>query len=155
MKKSASNVKLVLLSVIVIIFFSSCTAVHKTMKEPNVRLDLTKSDFELSEQVTGEAKIIRVLGIDWARLFRKTTADVQPVTPVSRLINLASIPVIGNIITDNTSGYALYELMKDNPGYDVVLFPQFSIDQTRYLFFVKIVNVKATARLGKLKDADQ
>ncbi|MDZ7739871.1 MAG: hypothetical protein U5K32_12555 [Bacteroidales bacterium] len=155
MKKSTLIFKLAFWAVVVVVSFSSCTSIHKTMKEPNVRVDLTKSDFELSEQVTGEAKVIRVLGIDWARLFRKTTADIQPVTSVSSLINLSSIPVIGNIITDKSSGYALYKLMKDNPGYDVVFFPQFSIDQTRYLFVVKIINVKATARLGKLKDDDR
>ena len=125
------------------------------MKEPNVRVDLTKSDFELSEQVTGQARTIRVLGIDWARLFRKTSGEIKPFTPVSRLINIASIPIIGNLVTDRSSGYALYELMRDNPGYDVAFFPQFSVEQQRYWFFVRITDVTATARLGKLKDTDQ
>jgi hypothetical protein len=34
-------------------------------------------------------------------------------------INLASLPVIGNVMSDKTSNYALYELMNNNPGYDV------------------------------------
>jgi hypothetical protein len=34
---------------------SSCTTLKHSMREPNSRLELTKSDFVLSQQVTAEA----------------------------------------------------------------------------------------------------
>jgi hypothetical protein len=66
------------------------------MREPNTRVELYKSDFTLSGQVTAEAKTVKVLGIDFERLFTKKTGVVEG--SGSSLISLASIPVIGNFI---------------------------------------------------------
>jgi hypothetical protein len=132
--------------------FSSCTTLNKTMREPNTRVNLTKSDFSLSDQVTAEAKTVKVLGIDWARIFTKKTGAVEG--GGSSSISLASIPVIGNFVSDKTANYSLYELMNGNPGYDVVFYPQYETKVFKPVlgigFLTKITTVKTTARLGKL-----
>lgn len=133
-----------------LLMMASCTTVNKSMREPNVRVNLNKSDFALSGQVTGEAKSTKFLGIDFARLFTKRTAEIENDNPVS----LASVPVIGNFVSDRTANYALYEMMSQNPGYDVVIYPQYETKIVRPFlglgFILKTTTVKATARLGKL-----
>lgn len=134
-----------------VILFSSCTTINRTMREPNVRVDLTKSDFTLSEQVSAEAQSVKIIGIDFARLFTQKTGNV---VSGSVAITLASLPVVGNVLSDKTSNYALYELMNNNPGYDVVFYPQYEVKVVKPIigigFLTKITTVKTTARLGKL-----
>lgn len=148
------NLRLVFFVSILFIALSSCTSVHQSMKSPNTLLELEKSDFTLSEQVSAEATSTRILGIDFQRLFDKKTGETVSVQP-SALIDLASIPVIGNVIADPTANYALYELMQANTGYDVVLYPQFEVKVEKPIglgFLMKTTTVKTTARLGKLNE---
>lgn len=139
-------------TVVLLILFSSCSTLNHTMREPNVRVELTKSDFTLSDQVTAEAKSVKVIGIDWKRLFKSEAGTIES---GSSAISLANIPVIGTVVVDKTSNYALYELMNNNQGYDVVFYPQYETKVLRPIlgigFLTKITTVKATARLGKLK----
>jgi hypothetical protein len=108
--------------------FSSCTTLNKTMREPNTRVELNKSDFSLSEQVSAEAKSTKILGIDWSRIFSKKTGALEGGNSIS--ISLASIPVIGSFVVDKIANYSLYELTNKNQGYDVIFFSQF---ETKYL----------------------
>ena len=128
----------------VAILFSSCSASHHTMREPNVRVELTANDFELSDQVVGEAEVVKVFGIDWARLFSTKVGET------SGMVNL-NIPIVGNLVMDNGSNYAVYDMMQKNPGYDVVVYPQVESHGTNFLFLFSTTNYKVTARLGKLK----
>ncbi len=138
--------------VAVIAAFSNCTTYTHSMREPNTRLNLNKSDFSLSEQVSAKAKSVTVLGIDWARFFTQKTGTVD--VDGSNSISWASIPVIGNIVSDRTANYSLYEMMIANPGYDVVFYPQYESKVLKPVlgigFLTRITNVKTTARLGKL-----
>lgn len=149
MKRHILNI---LMFVVVITIFSNCTTYSHGMREPNTRVNLNKSDFSLSEQVSAKAKSVTVLGIDWARFFKQKTASVE--TDGSSSISWANIPVIGNVISDRTANYALYELMNANPGYDVVFYPQYESKVFKPAlgigFLVRISNVKTTARLGRL-----
>ncbi|WKK77846.2 hypothetical protein QYS49_12645 [Marivirga salinae] len=124
------------------------------MKEPNVLVKLEKDDFELSDQVSASAKTIRFLGIDFQRIFMKRTGSINNTSNVLN-INYASIPVIGKVLTDKASSYALYELMYQNEGYDVIFYPQYEIKTTKPFlglgFILNITEVKTKARLGKLK----
>jgi hypothetical protein len=137
--------------VAVIAAFSSCTTLNHSMREPNTRVNLNKSDFSLSEQVTAEATSTKIFGIDFARLFTIKTGVVEG---GAASISLASIPVIGNFVADKTANYSLYELMNGNPGYDVVFYPQYETKVFKPVlgigFITKITKVKTTARLGKL-----
>jgi hypothetical protein len=145
-----TSTKLILLISITSVL-SSCSSVNKSMKEPNTLLNLTKSDFTLSEQVSAEATSVKIFGIDFARLFSQKTGSTAS---GAASINLASIPVLGNYISDQTANYALYELMNTNPGYDVVMYPQYETKIMKPIFGIGIITkkttVKATARLGKL-----
>jgi hypothetical protein len=139
--------------VAVIVAFSSCTTLNHSMREPNTRVNLNKSDFSLSEQVTAEATSVKIFGIDFARLFTKKTGVVKG---GAAAISLSSIPVIGNSVSDKTANYSLYELMNANPGYDVVFYPQYETKVVKPAlgigFLTKITTVKTTARLGKLNN---
>ncbi len=141
--------------VFVSILLTSCTGLKRTLKEPNVRVDLTKKDFTLSEQVSAEATSTKILGIDFERLFTKKTGHIESSAPASSFINLANLPVIGNILYDKTANYALYELMNNNAGYDVIIYPQYETKIVKPILGIglikKVTTVKATARLGKLK----
>lgn len=67
----------ILIAVLFLALFSSCTMYNKTMREPNVLFDLKKSDLTLSDQVTAEAKSTRIFGIDFERLFLQKTGYTQ------------------------------------------------------------------------------
>lgn len=142
------KLKLLLLSSVVLLL-ASCSTINHSMKESNIQVTLNKSDFTLSDQVTGEATTIKVLGIDWSRLVLKKSGSIDGQNSIT-----ASIPVVGSIMTDATSGYSLYELMKNNPGYDVIFYPQYETTTLKPIlglgFLTKVTKVKATARLGKL-----
>jgi hypothetical protein len=133
---------------------SSCTSINKSMREPNNRVQFTKSDFTLSEQVTGEATSTKIFGIDFERLFTKKTGTVQGSSAAASLISLANLPVVGGFVSgDKTVNYSLYEMMNAHPGYDVIFYPTYEIKVVRPIgfgFILRVTTVKSTARLGKL-----
>lgn len=137
-----------------VLFLTNCTSINKSMREPNTRVNLEKKDFTLSDQVTGEASSTQILGIDWNRLFNKTSGSISKDGNVSAFrINIASIPVIGGFIVSPVAGYSLYDVMEKNKGYDVAFYPQFETTIKRPIglgFIYKITTVKTTTRLGKL-----
>lgn len=132
--------------------FTSCTLNSRLMREPNVLVEMDAQDFEFSPQVTGEGKEIRVLGIDWKRLFGKTETGT-----VNNGSFSFEIPIIGNFLTNPTSDYALFDLMEKNPGYDVVFYPQFHTRIKRPFlglgFIYSKTEVTVTARLAKIVPA--
>jgi len=134
------------------LLMTSCSSINQTMREPTSAVKFGRNDFVLSQQVTGEARTVKVLCIDWARLFSKKTGNI---TDKSSGITAANIPVIGSLSSDGTQNYALYNLMTQNPGYDVVFYPQYWTKVLRPVlglgFILNITTVNATARLGKLK----
>ncbi|MBQ7253197.1 MAG: hypothetical protein IJS30_00795 [Bacteroidales bacterium] len=135
--------RLIPILVLVVLFASSCSSTYRTMREPNVRFELTGHDYTLSEEaVTGESSVLYVLGIDWAHLFRSKTADVNaPIFGLSETLKTAE-------------SYALYDMMQKNPGYDFVMYPQITKTSKGFPVLFKRVNVEVKARLGKLKNAD-
>jgi len=121
------------------------------MREPNARIEFNKNDFTLSEQVTAEATETKIIGIDFSRLFTQKTGVAAGNSAIA--IPLSSIPAIGSLMFNRVTNYALYTLMQNNPGYDVVFYPQYETKIQRPIgigFFYKITTVKTTARLGKL-----
>lgn len=144
--------KPVLLTAIVTLLISSCSTTSKVMREPNVRVNLEMQDFELSKQVTAEATQRKIIGIDWSRLFHTESGTVEKSHPVN--INFAAVPVVGKAVINPTANFALYNLMLENPGYDVVYYPQYETVHKKPLgvgIIVRKTTVKVTARLGKLK----
>ena len=138
--------RLFLICGIACLLMSSCHTYRHSMREPNAYVEYHAEDFIISDQVVGEASVVRILGIDWQHLFgEKESAS----TPAFGTV----IPVIG-LKLDNGANYALYNMMKKNPGYDVVIYPQ--VEAYRYApvlgsdLYSK-TTYKVSARLGKLK----
>ena len=130
------------------LFMTSCETYHHTMREPNMYFELYANNLELSEQFTAEATVTRIVGVDWERLFGITKTGETDVTSV------AAIPVIGDYIKSNGANLAMYELMAQNPGYDVVVYPQVEIHKVAPVLGTDIYSTttyKVTARLGKIK----
>ncbi len=149
------NLIIVIATVLTPLFFTSCSTTGRTMKEAYTRVEFQKDDFTLSDQKTGEATAKYIFGIDFDRLFHTTSgATVKNGVAPTIFDVIATIPVIGTKLVDPTSSYAIYDLMKNNEGYDVVFYPQYvrKVEKPIGLgFLYRIVTVKATARLGKLK----
>jgi len=59
-----------------------------------------------------------------ARLFMKKKGNIND---GSVQVSNFKIPILGSVLstTDNTTEYALYDMLGQYPGYDVVLFPQY------------------------------
>ncbi len=125
-----------------LLLFSSCKSQAYLMKESIPVLELDINDFNLSDQVSATATRVHILGLDWGALFNSKTGYISPTIPVLG----GSLPPFGH--------EAIYQLMKENPGFDVVIYPQFETKVKRIglvgLIYRK-VTVKTTARLGKLK----
>lgn len=138
--------RLVLVCAIACLFMSSCHTYIHSMKTPNSYVEYHAEDFELSDQVTGEATVTRVLFIDWQHLFG--TKEIGKTSSVGTVI-----PYIGMSIPGGAN-YALYQLMQKNPGYDVVVYPQVESHRHAPVLGTDIYSkttYKVTARLGKLK----
>ncbi|MBR1514852.1 MAG: hypothetical protein IJ622_11280 [Bacteroidales bacterium] len=121
------------------LFLASCNTYRHSMREPNAYVEYHAEDFTLSEQVTGEATVTRVLGVDWQHTFGTT--------------QVGSVPTIGTLVTSGAN-YALYNLMQKNPGYDVVVYPQVESYRHAPVLGTDLYSkttYKVTARLGKLK----
>lgn len=128
---------------------SSCKSYTHSMHDPNIRYNFTSDDLELSEQVIGEAEVVKILGVDWKRLFGTSKSGK------CNGISMAQIPVLGGIV-DKGASYALYELMEKYPGYDVVVYPQVETNRRAPVLGSNIYSVtkyKVVARLGKLKNS--
>ena len=134
---------------------SSCNTSMRVMREPVIRTELARNDWTLSEQVTGSASSTKILSIDFQRLFTSTTSGTIENPAAMTLPSLTALPVIGGVVGDRTASYALYDLMQKNPGYDVVMYPQYETRVNKPLlglgFIYRKTEVTATARLGKLK----
>ena len=131
---------------IAMLFMSSCHTYTHSMKTPNSYVEYHAEDFTLSDQVTGEATVVRVIGIDWKHLFG--TKEIGETASVG-----TTVPFVGMAIPTGAN-YALYNMMQKNPGYDVVIYPQVETYRHAPVLGTDIYSkttYKVTARLGKLK----
>jgi hypothetical protein len=134
------------------ISLASCSSSNILMREPNAHVELYKSDFTFSDQFTAEAAQSKIFGIDFERLFKIKTGTVQG--GAQGVLSVASIPVIGSYVQNPTASYALYNLMNDHKGYDVVFYPQYETLVDRPFLGLPIytkTTVTVTARLAKIK----
>ena len=138
------TIRIVLLFILPALLFSSCMSSSHSMKSVENRIEFVKNDFEFSDQVSGEATQVKIFGIDWARLFDKKWGEI------SGSGYSIEIPVIGAYLSKGVNSYAVFNMIKDNPGYDVVMYPQFESRITN-LIIMKATKVKVTARLGRIK----
>ncbi|MFO8022640.1 MAG: hypothetical protein R6U65_09265 [Perlabentimonas sp.] len=146
---------------------SSCSISNHSMKNPNYHIEFYKADFDYSKQVEAEATSVRILGVDWERLFKWESGQAEYENQNNQKQNIsisgnviadpiigtisAVVPVLGDIGKGKVSSYALYKLMQENPGYDVVIYPQYETKKFIIPIFYSKRTVKVKARLGKIK----
>jgi hypothetical protein len=137
------------------------------MKEPNYHIEFYKEDFGYSPQVSAEATSVRYFGIDWKRLFDRNTGYIDNIRSNNGTNHLSIsgsaysdqavgtistiVPVIGERGKGKVSAYALYKIMQKNPGYDVIIYPQYHIKKFSIPLIYSKQTVKVTARLGRLR----
>ena len=116
-------------------------------------VELNRSDFDLTEQETAEATSVKILNIDFARLFTNKTGFVDEMN--NGVISATSIPVVGQYLADRTTSYAFYNLMDNNPGTDFIFYPQTEKKLICPVLGICLINsittVRVTSRLGTFK----
>ena len=139
------HLKFLPLVIIAVMTLASCTTLSHSMREPLVRFDLNADDMELSAPVTGTATSVRVLGIDWERLFSNTNACTG-IYIIGDLMNSTIVPT--------SKEFAVYDMIEKNPGWDFVVYPQYHTDNYRVwglgLLYSRTTTT-VTARMGRLK----
>lgn len=140
------KIRLFLLIGILALMSTACMSTHQSITGslPEIKIEPKNLDLEITEPMEAIATSTRVLGIDWERMFSSTSATIK-----------ASIYAPNIIGFDRTDQYALYTLLKQNPGYDMVLYPQFTTVTNRPVLGLGLIyietKVKVTARLAKLR----
>ncbi len=134
--------KIVLLVAVLGLLTTSCTMKNYSMKQPKNYIEFSKSDFNFSQTKSAEASSTRIFGIDFERLFNSEEGLIE---------GSFSLPVVGNLQKGNVNNYALYKLMKDNEGYDIIIYPQYEKTTTGIPFLFSTTTVKVKAKLGKIK----
>jgi len=133
-----------------VVLFSSCTTYQRTMTDSNSRVNFTSKDFTITPAYGGYAQQTRIIGIDWARLFRHKEGEIT--NSMGMGASSFSIPVIGSVLNPTSvDAYALYDLMKAHPNYDAVFYPQFKRKHFNFLGIYSHTKVEVKARLGKLE----
>ena len=164
--------------VLLAFIISSCTVSRNSIREANYQLWLHHEDLEYSQQLTGTAMQTKVVFIDWGRVFGKQKWNYGnfgdlPTGPVNRQgqgnagINL--VQASNNGISVANSGFqaiyngvigvsnfnrveqmAMHDLIQKKPGYDLVIFPQFT-SRRKWFGVGSKTEVVCTAKLAKLK----
>ena len=145
--------KITLLLITVFILFSGCTMVNHSITTPVIYL----SDLDISDEVWGQAKSVKIFGIDFGRLLKRNieSANIG--------MSTSEIPIIGPEITGipafqsvgltiiNTESLALQDLLNKNKEYDVLIAPKFSKTIEGFWPFYWTETVMVKARIGKIK----
>ncbi|RAR72555.1 hypothetical protein [Flavobacterium aciduliphilum] len=128
---------------VILILFSaflvtSCSVSSSSIKEPNNLVEFNKNDFEFTDQISATTKINFLFGFP--------LSDTKKIGRFSK----NSIQIIGfRTKLDKAEDVAIYKLLKEHPGYDVVFYPKFETKSSGFIFTNAEVTV--TARLAKLK----
>ena len=135
------------------LFVSGCTMVNHSVPTPMIYL----SDLNVSDEVWGQAKSTKILGVDFQRLMKRniesanvglSTTSIQPITLVN--YDATDFQILGFTIID-TESLALNDLLNKNKEYDVLISPKFSKTTEGFwpIYWTETVMVKA--RVGTIK----
>lgn len=136
------------------IFISGCTMVNHSIPTSMIYL----SDLNISDEVWGQAKSTKILGIDFQRIFKRniesanvglSTTSIPLFSPTGS-IGIPAIQSIGVTVID-TESLALNDLLNKNKIYDVLISPKFSKTTEGFwpIYWTETVMVKA--RIGTIK----
>jgi len=139
--------------IVTVFLMSGCTMVSHSIVTPEINL----SDLDISDEVWGQAKSVKILGFDFNRMFKRKietatigmgTAGIPIIT--SKFDPETSTQSAGLTIID-TENLALQDLLNNNKEYDILIAPKFSktIEGFWPIYWTETVMVKA--RIGKIK----
>ena len=139
--------KILLIGIVGMLALSSCTTYNKTMKQPWSQVDINMDDFNLSDQQSAEATSVTILGLDFERLFVKKMGGDGSLA--------ASLPIVGQYLSDPTTSYAMYNLLENNDDADFIFYPQIEKKTICPIIGIclinKITTVNVKARTGTFK----
>lgn len=123
--------------------FSSCVTTHSSIANSTPQIQLKPEHLDVTEQKEAAAVTTRIFGVDWERLLSSRSASIRGTV-------VSTIPTF-----DRTDNYAIYNLLKQNEGYDMVLYPKFTKIVRKPVLGIgsicTITEVKVSARMAKLK----
>ena len=144
---------MLLYTIVTVFLMSSCTMVSHSIVTPEINL----SDLDISDEVWGQAKSVKILGLDYNRMFKRKieTATIG--------MGTTGIPIITSKFNPKTSGQsagltiidtenlALQDLLNKNKEYDILIAPKFSKTIEGFWPFYWTETVMVKARIGKIK----
>ena len=139
--------------IVTVFLMSGCTMISHSIVTPEIQL----KDLDISDEVWGQAKSVKILGFDFNRMFKRKietatigmgTAGIPIIT--SKFDPETSTQSAGLTIID-TENLALQDLLNKNKEYDILIAPKFSktIEGFWPIYWTETVMVKA--RIGKIK----
>ena len=144
---------MLLYTIVTVFLMSSCTMVSHSIVTPEINL----SDLDISDEVWGQAKSVKILGLDFNRMFKRKietatigmgTTGIPIITPKFNLET--SVQSTGLTIID-TENLALQDLLNKNKEYDILIAPKFSKTIEGFWPFYWTETVMVKARIGKIK----
>ena len=145
--------KITLFLITIFILMSGCTMVSHSIVTPEIQL----KDLDISDEVWGQAKSVKILGIDFDRMFKRKieTATIGMASTSIPIITSKFDPVTATQSTGltivNTENLALQDLLNKNKEYDVLIAPKFSKTIEGFWPFYWTETVMVKARIGKIK----
>ena len=139
--------------IVTVFLMSGCTMISHSIVTPEIQL----KDLDISDEVWGQAKSVKILGFDFNRMLKRKieTATIGMGTtgiPIitSKFNPETSTQSAGLTIID-TENLALQDLLNKNKEYDILIAPKFSktIEGFWPIYWTETVMVKA--RIGKIK----
>jgi hypothetical protein len=115
------------------------------------------SDLNVSDEVWGQAKSTKILGIDFQRLMKRNIESANVGLSTTSIPSITAInyggtdfQIMGLTIID-TESLALNDMLKKNKEYDVLISPKFSKTTEGFwpIYWTETVMVKA--RVGTIK----
>lgn len=123
-----------------VLAFASCATSTRHYGETGAVVNFQPSDFEFTGTKTAEATVVRVFGIDWESLFSKKEGH----------IGSAAMPATTMPLSDKTANKAAYQLISENPGYDVLFYPTVKTEKMSYIIY-STTKATVSGKLGRFK----
>ena len=147
--------KITLFLITIFILMSGCTMVSHSIVTPEIQL----KDLDISDEVWGQAKSVKIIGFDFDRMFKRkietatigmATTNIPIISSEFDYTETTAAQILGLIFID-TENLALQDLLNKNKKYDILIAPKFSktIEGFWPIYWTETVLVKA--HIGKIK----
>ncbi len=151
--KKLTKVSLIM-AILSLVVLTGCMTLNKSTTPANLNVDIKaelKADIEVGEKIMGNSQAIIVLGIFKIGGDNKFADGVtyQGASGGEGMAMPISLPLLGSSTVDKLKAGAAYKAIKGS-GADVIIFPNYEIEETNYLVFKKY-NVSVNGLKGIVK----